>query len=43
MSEFEWDPRKATSNLRKHRVSFAEALTVFADPQARIFDDPALR
>jgi uncharacterized DUF497 family protein len=40
MSEFEWDPRKAGRNLKKHDVSFAEALTVFADPQARIFDDP---
>ncbi len=40
MNEFEWDPRKAGSNLRKHGVSFAEALTVFSDPAARIFDDP---
>ena len=40
MNEFEWDPRKAASNLKKHGVSFAEALTVFSDPAARIFDDP---
>ena len=40
MSEFEWDSRKAAQNARKHGVMFAEALTVFADPQARIFDDP---
>lgn len=40
MTEFEWDPRKAESNLKKHGVSFVEALTVFADPVARIFDDP---
>jgi uncharacterized protein len=40
MSEFEWDTRKAARNLKKHGVSFGEALTVFADPQARIFDDP---
>jgi uncharacterized DUF497 family protein len=40
MGEFEWDPRKAARNLKKHGTSFAEALTVFADPQARIFDDP---
>jgi uncharacterized DUF497 family protein len=40
MREFEWDPRKAGSNLKKHGVSFAEALTVFSDPVARIFDDP---
>ena len=40
MSEFEWDRRKAARNRKKHGVSFPEALTVFADPQARIFDDP---
>lgn len=43
---FEWDPKKATANVSKHRVSFEEALTVFADPLARIFedeDDPAGR
>jgi len=37
--KFEWDPKKATSNLSKHRVAFEEALTSFADPLARIFDD----
>jgi uncharacterized DUF497 family protein len=37
--KFEWDRRKATSNLSKHRVSFEEALTVFGDILARIFDD----
>jgi uncharacterized DUF497 family protein len=36
---FEWDPRKAASNLRRHGVSFEEAVDVFADPLARIFDD----
>ena len=38
--KFEWDPRKAPSNLRKHGVAFTEALTVFADTLARIHDDP---
>ena len=38
--EFEWDRRKAARNLKKHGVSFGEAITVFADPLARIFDDP---
>jgi uncharacterized DUF497 family protein len=28
---FEWDPAKAANNLKKHRVSFAEASTVFED------------
>jgi uncharacterized DUF497 family protein len=37
--KFEWDPRKATSNFSRHRVSFEEALTLFRDPLARIFDD----
>jgi len=36
---FEWDPQKAEANLAKHEVSFEEALTVFADPFARIFPD----
>ena len=29
--EFEWAPSKAAANLRKHKVSFDEAVTVFAD------------
>jgi len=36
---FEWDPKKAAANLKKHRVSFDEATTVFNDPLAFIFDD----
>ena len=39
-AEFEWDGAKADANIRKHGVAFEEALTVFADPLARIFDDP---
>jgi len=38
--QFEWDPKKASSNFRKHGVTFEEALTVFFDPLARIHDDP---
>ena len=38
--EFEWDAAKAERNARKHGVAFEEAVTVFADPLARIFDDP---
>jgi len=37
---FEWDPRKAASNRAKHKVSFEEAVTLFADPLGRITDDP---
>jgi uncharacterized protein len=36
---FEWDKTKAESNLAKHNISFEEAMTVFADPLARIFPD----
>jgi uncharacterized protein len=36
---FEWDPKKAETNLAKHDISFEEAITVFADPMARIFPD----
>lgn len=28
---FEWDARKATLNLRKHRIDFADAATVSED------------
>lgn len=37
--EFEWDEDKAASNRKKHRVTFEQAATVFADPLAVIFDD----
>ena len=37
--KFSWDPRKADSNFRKHGVAFDEAITVFSDPLAFIFDD----
>ncbi len=37
--KFQWDPNKAAVNLRKHGVSFDEAVTVFKDPLALIFDD----
>ena len=32
--EFEWDPRKAEINRRRHGVAFADAITVFDDPMA---------
>lgn len=37
---FEWDPRKAATNRRKHGVSFSEAETVFADEHALLLNDP---
>ena len=38
--EFEWDPRKATANLRKHGVSFEEAATALRDPLSATARDP---
>ena len=38
--EFEWDPGKNDANLRKHHVSFEDAIEVFFDPQRiEAFDD----
>ena len=37
---FEWDPAKARKNLRKHRIAFERAATIFGDPKALSrFDD----
>jgi len=36
---FEWDTQKATSNLRKHKVSFEVAARVFSDPSALSIQD----
>jgi uncharacterized DUF497 family protein len=38
--EFEWDQRKAKSNLKKHGISFQETTTVFGDALSITFDDP---
>ena len=37
--EFEWDRKKAEANHASHGVDFVEALTVFRDPLARVFED----
>ena len=37
---FEWDARKARSNVAKHGVSFEEASTVFGDPLSLTIPDP---
>jgi uncharacterized protein len=37
---YEWDPAKAAINVKKHRVSFEEAASVFLDPAALTFWDP---
>ncbi len=38
--EFEWDNGKASRNLKKHRVSFEEAASVFGDVLSRTIPDP---
>jgi uncharacterized protein len=37
---FEWDRRKADSNLKKHGVSFQEAASIFADALSITIPDP---
>jgi len=37
---FEWEPVKAKSNIKKHKVSFERAAEVFLDPfMLSIFDN----
>jgi len=37
--EFAWGASKETDNLRKHRVSFAEAVESFFDPNGLLLVD----
>lgn len=37
---FEWDKHKADINLRKHSISFEEAMSVFYDDFALLIADP---
>ena len=37
---FEWDSRKARSNLAKHGVGFEEGSTIFGDPLSLTIPDP---
>jgi uncharacterized protein len=38
--DFEWDSRKSAASRRKHRISFEEAVTTFADPLSVTIPDP---
>ncbi len=38
--KIEWDPNKARSNLRKHKVSFEEASTALFDAMSATGADP---
>lgn len=37
--KFQWDEKKNLKNQFKHKVSFEEAATVFADPMLKILPD----
>lgn len=34
VTDFEWDPRKAAANARKHGIQFADAVAVLEDDRA---------
>ena len=37
---FLWDQNKNLANIKKHKISFEEAKTVFFDDNARLIPDP---
>lgn len=37
---FQWDKNKNIANIKKHKISFEEAKTVFFDDNARLIPDP---
>ena len=37
---FQWDQSKNLANIKKHKISFEEAKTVFFDENARLIPDP---
>jgi uncharacterized DUF497 family protein len=37
--DYSWDPRKASENLRKHGVNFADAVLAFEDENALTIED----
>jgi len=37
--KFEWNRQKAISNFKKHQIDFEEAVSIFRDPFAKIFND----
>jgi uncharacterized protein len=39
--QFEWDPQKAAANIKRRRLSFAEAATVLEDPLSTTYPDEA--
>jgi uncharacterized protein len=43
MDGYEWDPAKAATNLKKHKVRFADAALSLEDPNALVVADPDAR
>ena len=41
--DFEWDPRKASDNLAKHGVDFADAVIALEDENALTIEDRDVR
>ncbi|HEY5574999.1 MAG TPA: BrnT family toxin [Anaerolineales bacterium] len=37
--DYQWDPQKASKNYSKHRISFADAVAVFADDRSLTIED----
>ena len=37
--DYEWDPEKASENLRKHKVDFADAVIALEDENALTIED----
>jgi hypothetical protein len=37
---YEWDPKKASANLKKHGIHLADAASAFTDERALTIDDP---
>jgi uncharacterized protein len=37
---FQWDPNKNKTNIKKHKITFEEAKSVFFDENARVIQDP---
>jgi uncharacterized DUF497 family protein len=37
--DYQWDDHKAKANLKKHRIDFADAVTIFSDDRAITIED----
>lgn len=37
--DYQWDDNKAKANLKKHKVDFADAVTIFSDDLAITIED----